>query len=233
MNGKNNLNTTTTAILLFAQTERTEALSKKISSYSKNNILLWKKLNQKAIHTVQKTKLPYFISDETTQIGTNFGTKITAAVQSVFDQGFEKVIVIGNDSLAMSSTVLLHATQRLQEQDIVLGSDWNGGVYLMGISKKVFNPKEFEAIAWQSHTVFKGLKDHFENLNIFLLPRLKDCNDTRSFRESASRLHYFSKLRAFLMALMQERFSFFTLETVTYFTAYFKQFYNKGSPELA
>jgi hypothetical protein len=45
-----------------------------------------------------KTKLPYFISDESTQQGDSFGDKLSHAIQSVLDRGYDKVIVLGNDS---------------------------------------------------------------------------------------------------------------------------------------
>ncbi|MCW2120921.1 DUF2064 domain-containing protein [Flavobacterium sp. 7A] len=229
MNAETNLNSTT-AILLFAQTEQAEAATKKISSYTKNNILLWKKLNSKVIQTVKKTKLPYFISDETTQVGSNFGYKITAAVQNVFDQGFENVIVIGNDSLALTTSLLLNAAQNLQNKDIVLGADWHGGVYLMGLSKRNFNASVFEKIEWQTNSVFKNLTHIFQQQTIFHLPRLQDCNDKDTFQDSISSLGYASKLRAYLMALVQERLFYFLFEKVSYFSSYTTTFYNKGSP---
>ncbi|MCG9792526.1 DUF2064 domain-containing protein [Flavobacterium algicola] len=222
-----------TAILLFAQTEQREALSKNISSHAKNNILLWKKLNQKAVQIIKNTHLPYFISDETTQVGDHFGSKITAAVQSVFDKGFEKVIVIGNDSLSLSTTLLLEAARNLEYQDIILGADWSGGVYLMGISKQGFDSQKFESIAWQTDTVFNNLKNIFAGQSIFLLPRLKDFHDYHSFQESLLGLNHSSRLKAFLIALILEQFAFFTYKSISYFTTYFKQFYNKGSPVLA
>lgn len=229
MSAKTNLNSTT-AILLFAQTEQAEAASKIISSYSKNNILLWKKLNSKAIQTVKNTKLPYFISDETTQVGSQFGDKIATAVQNVFAQGYENVIVIGNDSLALTTNVLLAAAHNLQHKEIALGADWHGGVYLIGLSKRSFNAEVFAQIEWQTNSVFKSLVAVYDGQSIFYLPRLQDCNDKSTFQDSISSLGYGSKLRAYLMALVQERLFYFIFEKVSYFSDYGTEFYNKGSP---
>jgi glycosyltransferase A (GT-A) superfamily protein (DUF2064 family) len=80
-----------------------------------------------------KTKLPYFISDESTQQGF-FGDKLSHAIQSV-DRGYDKVIVLGNDSPGLHLNHLQEAFLELQDKSVVLGPDFKGGTYLMGFSK--------------------------------------------------------------------------------------------------
>lgn len=229
MNSKINFSTST-AILLFAQSEQTEVLSKNVSSSSKKNLLLWKKMNQKAVQTVKTTQLPYFISNETTQVGADFGTKLTHAIQSVFEKGFGKVIVIGNDSLALSASMLLKAEKQLQNQEVVLGADFHGGAYLIGVSKTSFNGQDFQSVNWQSHSVFSELKIIFSSQNIAFLPKLHDCNDRNSFEQSLNMLWHSSRIRAFLMALLQERLSVPVLVFLSQLDTFTQEFNNKGSP---
>ena len=66
-----------TAILLFAQSNQVESALKPIAYQKKQNDLLWAKLNQKVLQTIHKTNLPYFISDEKTQVGDYFGDKLS------------------------------------------------------------------------------------------------------------------------------------------------------------
>jgi hypothetical protein len=47
---------------------------------------------------VQKNKLPYFISDENTQQGVSFGDKLRSPFNPFWIEGYDKVIVMGNDS---------------------------------------------------------------------------------------------------------------------------------------
>ena len=54
----------TTAILLFAQSERRVSTLKPIASSSKQNVLLWRKMNDHSVKISQHAKLPYFISNE-------------------------------------------------------------------------------------------------------------------------------------------------------------------------
>ena len=53
-------NSSTTAIILFAKSEEIESSLKLIAPSAKQNLLLWKKMNDMVVKTIQKTKLPYF-----------------------------------------------------------------------------------------------------------------------------------------------------------------------------
>jgi glycosyltransferase A (GT-A) superfamily protein (DUF2064 family) len=47
-----------------------------------------------------------------------------------FDQGFDKVIIIGNDTPGLTYNIL-KAHSSLQDTDLVLGPDHKGGAYLI------------------------------------------------------------------------------------------------------
>ena len=87
-----------TAVLIFAYGDKVQSTLKPIAYNRKQNVVLWHKMNERVLTLVQKTKLPYFISDENTQQGVSFGDKLSHAIQSVLDRGYDKVIVMGNDS---------------------------------------------------------------------------------------------------------------------------------------
>jgi glycosyltransferase A (GT-A) superfamily protein (DUF2064 family) len=86
----------------------------------------------RALALVQKTKLPYFISDESTQQGF-FGDKLSHAIQSVLIEVMIKLL--GNDSPGLHLNHLQEAFLELQDKSVVLGPDFKGGTYLMGFSK--------------------------------------------------------------------------------------------------
>ena len=172
----------TTAVLLFAQSEKTESVLKPIASCSKQNVLLWKKMNDNVTKIIQKTKLPYFVSDENNQVGTSFGEKITHAIQAVLAKGYENVIVIGNDCIELKVQHLLQAERDLKTNDLVIGADYSGGTYLIGISKSKFNADLFEMIPWQTKGVFTALQTLYKTQSIAYLPCLNDCNDAFDFK---------------------------------------------------
>jgi hypothetical protein len=92
MNCKENLSLST-ALLIFAHSDKAQSALKPIAYNKKQNEALWHKMNERAVALVQKTKLPYFISDESSQQGLSFGDKLSHAIQSVLDRGYDKVIV--------------------------------------------------------------------------------------------------------------------------------------------
>ena len=115
-------------------------------------------MNQKVLGTIHKTNLPYFISDETTQTGTTFGEKLSTAVQAVFDQGFENIIIVGNDTPGLTAQLIHDTYFSLGQNDLVLGPDYNGGAYLIGLAKGVFNKKMFANLSWKTSKVFQQLQ---------------------------------------------------------------------------
>ena len=225
-------NSSTTAILLFAKSEEIESIAKPITPSTKKNVLLWKKMNDRILKTIQKTKLPYFISNETNQVGTTFGEKITHSIQEVFDKGFEKVIVVGNDCIALKAKHLSNTEQNLQTNSCVLVADYNGGVYLIGITKLGFNDKDFESIPWQTKNVFSDLQSLYQKQAVVYLPILDDCNSTSDFKKILHQLPYYSSLKKILLSFLfvpkhQNKF-----ESNSIVSQYYAASFNKGSPIL-
>ncbi|MBF2709589.1 TIGR04282 family arsenosugar biosynthesis glycosyltransferase [Flavobacterium soyangense] len=221
---------TTTAILLFAQSEKTESVLKPITFKKKQNSLLWKKLNEKVLQTTKKTNLPYFISDENTQIGAAFGEKIVHSIQEIFDKGFDNVIVIGNDCPELNVHHLLEAACKLQTYDSVLGADFNGGAYLIGVSKSSFIPQEFEIISWQTPSVYSELQLLFSKQTISLLQPLNDCNDTFDFKKAIYKLPFSSFFRNTILSLLQKVIPINHFETSLVSYEFIILTHNKGSP---
>jgi len=221
---------TSTAILLFAQSEKVESVSKPIVCQKKQNSLLWKKMNEKVLQTIQKTYLPYFISDENTQIGNTFGEKITHSIQTIFNKGFEKVIVIGNDCLELQAKHLLDTSHKLQKNDAVLGADFNGGAYLIGVSKSSFNANEFATIAWQTRFVFDELKQLFGEIKTAFTPSLNDCNSAFDIKKAVHKLSFSDSFKNVILSLLQNKTVVPDYETS--FLSYEFDFldFNKGSP---
>lgn len=220
----------TTAILLFAQSEKVQSISKSIVCKKMQNQLLWKKMNEKVLKTIKKTNLPYSVFDETSQIGNTFGEKITDAINKVFAQGYDKVIVIGNDCIELQADHLLLANTNLQLNDSVLGADFNGGAYLIGISKRNFIAKQFAAISWQTPCVFKELKALFNEKNTGLLPVLNDCNCAFDFKKAICKLSFSDGFKNLILSLLQKKTNVNHYENSQVSYEYKSLNFNKGSP---
>ncbi|WP_299712656.1 DUF2064 domain-containing protein [uncultured Tenacibaculum sp.] len=219
---------TNTAILLFSNTSQKEVKEKQI----RNGRLLFKHLHQKVLSEAQKTGLDILVFNENNQVGTSFGERFSNAIETVFNQGYDHVITIGNDSPELNSAHILIAHENLIRQRNTLGPALDGGVYLIGISKQQFLKDEFASLPWQTSELLNALTAFFtkKTLNPFLLQPLKDL-------DSKSDLFYFlntknSVLESIILTIIST-FSIPTYTEQTFSETYIKNQHNKGSPVLA
>lgn len=229
MNSKKHYSSTT-AILIFARSEKTESAIKPIASYSKQNVLLWKKMNDRVLRTIQKTYLPYFVSNENNQVGGTFGQKITHAIQAVFAKGFAKVIVVGNDCIELKPEHLLQAERDLRSNDWVFGADYNGGAYLIGVTKSEFKAEVFVTIPWQTKNAFTALQAICAAHSIAYLTCLNDFNDAFDFKKAAHKLAFSDTFKKILLSFLPRNTVQNHFETVFVFYDYHPFNFNKGSP---
>lgn len=197
-----------TAILIFTQEASKEA-ARKMLTPSKNqgvNRLVFDKLN----HFVERTasaaaskaeNLQVFHSNQLIKPNNNsFGKQLSAAIQEVFERGFEKVICIGNDCPALDENRILAAAEKLQVADAVVGPDNRGGAYLIGISSKDFNAEVFENLAWQSEKMLESFIEQYTNEAVLMLETLSDIHTFQELQTYTTSRHFI----AFLIRLVEQ-----------------------------
>lgn len=219
-----------TAILLFAQNEEKESSVKRIASKDWQNLMLWRKMNQRVLTTIRKTKLPFFISNEHNQIGVTFGDRLTNALQTVFEKGFENVIVVGNDCLTLQVNHLQETEKKLLSNDLVIGPDFSGGIYLLGLTKSSFDLGELSSVSWQTARVFDNLQKCFKEKRIATLSKMNDCNTPLDLKIVANRLSFSDDLRGFIFSILPNAVSLNCYETSFTFFDCCNLKFNKGSP---
>ncbi len=87
------------------------------------------------------------------QHGRDLGEKMSNAMREIFDEGYEKVLLIGSDIPTLDKTTIIRGFTALDENDIVLGLANDGGYYLIGSTK--FYPVLFKYIDWSTSIVFQ------------------------------------------------------------------------------
>jgi len=174
-------NASHTALLLFARTADEEVHYKNLlpGQPLKKQKALFQHLNIRAEHLLKATQLPYFIFNASHQQGETFGARLHAALAAVFSHGFENVMVIGNDCPALLPGDIQKAANQLLLRDVVLGPTLKGGIYLLGLTRKIFEQTDnLEEIRWQTGKVVEDLSTFFKlkETAIFLLPKYTDVN---------------------------------------------------------
>ena len=181
---------THTAILFFSRSSDQEALAKSFlpSKFQSRNKDVAQELIDRSAQQLKATRLPFFVWNEQLQHGSTFGEKLAGAVDAIFQKGFQKVLVLGNDCLALTSQQIKRAALSLDCNDAVLASTKKGGVYLIGLTKKTFNKKNFIDIRWQTSLTYQDLLTSMAGQHICKLPLKDDVNDYADLRQQINLL---------------------------------------------
>lgn len=110
------------------------------------------------------------------QEGKDLGQRMLHAFDTLFQQGYQKIIIIGTDCFELSSSILLDAFTALDEKEVVIGPSEDGGYYLLGMRQ--FFPFLFEEKAWSTNTVYSSTVQQLaiQNIRYDTLPILNDID---------------------------------------------------------
>ena len=220
-----------TAILVFANSAKTELLHKPILKGE----VLFEGLTQETLQKVQATGLPYFHISDKEQEGDSFGERFTKAIQTVFANGFENIITIGNDTPQLKTAHLLKADKSLKEGKTVLGPSLDGGFYLMGIHKSNFDQETFKRLPWQRFSLFNKISTllNVADSLLYKLPVLSDIDTIADVKRLASyKKSVSSAILKLLTSLLQLGKEIETIVLSIFFIIFLQLPYNKGSPVL-
>ncbi len=151
------------AILLFSRTATAEAAAKPLAMGKRSAESVADFMVNHIKKLTAKTKLPVFFFSEKQQRGDTFGERFANAFEDVFALGYQNVIAIGNDCLTVSTADILSAAKALETTPSVLGATTDGGAYLIGLDKSVFQKNDFQNIHWQTNLAFYELVQFIEN----------------------------------------------------------------------
>ena len=188
-----------TAILVFIRSEKEEANAKAFShSIGKGgNRSLVRQLNKNIIREAKKSQLPTFILPGQKQVGPSFGARLAHGFERIFERGFERVIAVGNDCLEVNRSLLLEAENQLKKAEVVLGPTFDGGTYLIGLSKDAFQKLPFIHLNWETNNLFDELITYCTQLRtkVSLLKTAADMDDAAGFQMALQQLSFFCRLR--------------------------------------
>lgn len=108
------------------------------------------------------------------QNGSDLGDRMQHAFQKGFEEGFEKIIVIGSDLFDLSENDIENAFSALNNAEFVLGPAEDGGYYLLGM--KYLEPNVFKDKAWGTNTVLQDTLTDLKNKKTTFLERRNDVD---------------------------------------------------------
>ncbi|MDB6109598.1 MAG: hypothetical protein JWR69_1348 [Pedosphaera sp.] len=117
----------------------------------------------------------------------DLGQRLHLAFRSAFARGAHRVVIIGSDCPAITTSDITAAWSALRMMDVVLGPATDGGYWLIGLRRP--QPVLFENIAWSTGTVFCDTLESARGagLKVSILRELSDVDteaDWLNFLES-------------------------------------------------
>lgn len=118
------------------------------------------------------------------QKGKTLGERMSNAFEKAFETGYEKVVIIGSDSIEISEKHLNEAFKQLDEHEYVIGPAKDGGYYLLGMKGHV--PSFFEGKKYGHDKVLKELLEEVAKTQkeFFLLEELSDIDTFQDLKDS-------------------------------------------------
>jgi len=224
-NGQTNI-----ALLVFSRSAEEEIKSKPFLAQKR----LAESLNSYTRNLAKSSELPVFLYDETNQIGTDFGTRFSNSLQTVFAQGYDAVITIGSDSPGLNINHIDKAKRALKNGSTVLGPSHDGGFYLLGISKENFDYRSFLAYSWNTASLCKEVINHFkfQEQNCIILQKLEDIDILYDLEKLSITQIQNIRLRNIIRAIRIKHPKTYTDALLNIFDFLPTVTFNKGSPFL-
>ena len=114
------------------------------------------------------------------QQGQNLGERMEHAFVELFQQGYNKIVIVGSDLLDLNSNIVNEAFHKLNHHDVVFGPAKDGGYYLLGLSK--MQPCIFHNKPWSEANLLEVTLKELALKNVSLTV-LKTLNDIDTFED--------------------------------------------------
>ena len=111
-----------------------------------------------------------------TQTEGDLGQRFANSFETAFGNGAEKVVVIGTDIPDLDRSIIQSTFDMLDEDEVVIGPDLDGGYYLIGTRQR--GATLFQNIDWSSELVFLQTEKliQTQRLSLQYLPTLSDVD---------------------------------------------------------
>ncbi len=110
------------------------------------------------------------------QWGATLGERLTDAASRTFEEGVQRIAIIGTDSPWINDVLVEEAFSAMERADLVLGPAADGGYYLVGLAKPA--PRLFRGISWSTSLVLDQTLTNARTLGrtVSLLPEGYDID---------------------------------------------------------
>lgn len=178
------MNHNKTAILFFTRSAAAEAENKTWDTRFEINKGVAQLLIENTREILASTGMDVIELNENLQEGSSFGDKIINAFQFGFQRGYNRILLVGNDSVGLRKSDFFDAEALLKETPYVFGPNFRGGIYLIGFERDYFNAhrEQIEVLPWSTSLLWKACQNRFEEAPEKSLRKLKDLDTEEDIR---------------------------------------------------
>ncbi|WP_339864208.1 DUF2064 domain-containing protein [uncultured Algoriphagus sp.] len=208
-----------TALMVYAICPKIQAGKKAVfgKAHFRKSLELFARLQENTEEIAAQSGLPTFWIFDHEQEGKTFGERYAKAFDSLFKEGFDQVISIGNDIPGLDSSHILRAKEEFLNSETILGPAEDGGNYLIALSRKGFDKNSFADLPWNSDSLHHALKSWScaKNDHVSQLEYLIDIDDFDSlarfkeYSESTDFTQFILQLIRSILAYSQAKKTFF------------------------
>ncbi|GAA4270792.1 DUF2064 domain-containing protein [Aquimarina gracilis] len=216
------------ALLVFSLS--TEAEVKNKPFFEQRNLAT--SLSNKTKKIAKHSGLPIIYFDETKQSGSSFGERFSNALQNVFESGYDKIITIGNDCPQLDVRHIRKAEEALANGNSAIGPTFDGGFYLLGISKDDFDYNSFLHFSWNSNAVYNEVFNSIatNHDDCLVLQKLRDIDFLYDLEKLSLKDIYDVELYRSIQAIQTAGSGNYSDNDLTTFKLLQAITFNKGSP---
>jgi len=129
------------------------------------------------------------IVESQVQQGDDLGKRMQNAFEYLFNKKYEKVVIIGSDSMELTDSIIEQSFSELNRTDVVIGPARDGGYYLLGLKEN--NPLLFENIEWSTSRVLEQTIKvcNENNLDFSMLALLNDIDEAEDWLKAKQALY--------------------------------------------
>ena len=126
------------------------------------------------------------------QHGADLGERMLNAFKDGFNEGYEKIVLIGSDLPDINSTHIKNGLDALTTNEVVFGPAEDGGYYLVGMSK--LNPEIFTNKPWSQPNLLQLTLQELQS-NQISVGTLDTLNDIDTYEDLIASDFYKSNLK--------------------------------------
>ncbi|MEL6253151.1 MAG: DUF2064 domain-containing protein [Bacteroidota bacterium] len=152
-----------TGILFFSRNPFQESRHKQVHKDREKNFKALHLMYDGVKKAIAGSEIPAIELGHQLQSGNSFAERMCEGLKSLFAQGFDQLIVIGNDCPHLEAEDLLLAKKELLSGKSVIGYEKDGGAYLFALSKENFDEQAFLQLPWQSENLGQALFDYLSS----------------------------------------------------------------------